>query len=83
MNKLSVGLLKSAIAGGVLVVPTTAFAQYLTDRIGNLKELLPYLDLWKSIPVSRGYLAIFAVEHDAESFDVPRIRKGTDGRALV
>lgn len=82
MNKLAIGVIKEAITGGVLIVPTTELAQYLTDRIGNLRELEPYLDLWSSIESQRGYLAIFAVEHDAVSKDVPRIRKGTDGRAL-
>lgn len=83
LNKLAIGLLKEVIAGGVLIVPTRELAQYLTDRIGNLRELKPYFDLWSSVDTQRGFLAIFAVEHDSVSTDVPRIRKGTDGRALT
>ena len=81
MNKLALGLIKGAITGGVLIVPTRELAQYLTDRVGNLRELEPYLDLWSSIGATRGYLGILAVEHDGVSESVPRIRKGTDGRA--
>lgn len=82
MNKLALGLTSGVIAGGVLLVPTKDFARYLTDRIGNEWELLPYTPLWQSIRVTRGYLAIFAVEHDREDTNVERIPKGTDGRAL-
>jgi DNA modification methylase len=31
----------------------------------------------------RGILAVIEIEHDRESLDVPRLTKGTDGRALV
>lgn len=82
LNKMGLGLMAGVIAGAVLVVPTRELARYLTDRIGNLSELLPYVKLWKSLQVGRGYLGIFAVEHDGESFGVPKIAKGTDGRAL-
>ena len=30
-----------------------------------------------------GVLEIVVIEHDAESFDVPRIPKGTDGRSSL
>lgn len=83
MNKLAIGIIKGAIAAGILIVPTSELARYLTDRIGNLRELEPYFELWSSVKTDRGYLAIFAVEHDASSIDVPRIRKGTDGRNLI
>jgi hypothetical protein len=82
LNKIAVGLLRAAVAGGVLVVPTKEFAQYLTDRIGNVWELRSYVQMWKALPVPVGYLGIFTVEHDATSIQVPRITKGTDGRAL-
>ena len=79
---MSLGLRYGVLLAGVLIVPTKALAQYLTDRIGNLYELLGYLRLWESIPVEKGYLGLFAVEHDQTSTSVPRILKGTDGRAL-
>ncbi len=54
---------------------------YLTDRIGNYKELEPYLKLWKSVPCQSGVLEIVVIEQDAESYDVQKIPKGTAGRA--
>lgn len=83
MNKLAIGLIEGAIAGGVLIVPTSALARYLTDRIGNVRELEPYFPLWRSIAVTRGYLGVIAVEHDRTSQRVTRIKKGTSGRALL
>lgn len=82
MNKMSVGLIEEKISAGVLVVPSKALARFLTDRIGNIWELRPYFPLWRSITVSAGYMGIIVVEHDDESENVPRIKKGTDGRAL-
>ncbi len=82
LNKMALGLLKGILAAGVLVVPSRKLYPYLTDRIGNFAELAPYLDLWKSIPCKSGVLEIVVIEHDATSTDVPRIPKGTSGRAL-
>lgn len=82
LNKLALGLLKRRLACGVLVVPSREFYRYLTDRVGNMAELEPYLDLWRSIPVSVGILEIIVIEHDATSTAVQRIPKRTDGRAL-
>ena len=83
LNKIALGLLKGKLVGGTLVVPSRAMYKYLTDRVGNWTELKPYLDLWKSVPCANGVLQIIVVEHDAISKDVPRITKGTDGRALL
>ena len=82
LNKMALGLLKGVLACGILVVPSRKFYKYLTDRIGNMEELEPYLDLWRSIPCIQGVLEIVAIEHDATSTKVPRIPKGTSGRAL-
>lgn len=79
---MALGLMKRILVGGVLIVPTRALYKFLTDRIGNYAEIAPYLELWKAIPCENGVLEIVVVEHDATSFDVPRIPKGTDGRAL-
>ena len=70
------------LVAGVLVVPSDGLKGFLTDRIGNIGELRPYLPLWSSLPIREGVLRIEVVEHDATSFDVPKIPKGTDGRAL-
>jgi Restriction endonuclease BamHI len=82
LNKMAIGLMKGVVACGILVVPSRALYRFLTDRIGNFDELAPYLDLWRSIPCESGVLELVVIEHDATSTDVPRIPKGTSGRAL-
>ncbi|HZT29204.1 MAG TPA: hypothetical protein VFA33_04935 [Bryobacteraceae bacterium] len=81
MNKLTMLAADGVISAGVLVVPSRKLYVYLTDRIGNIQELEPYFPLWRSVPCRSGVVEIIVIEHDAESFDVPRIPKGTDGRA--
>ena len=76
------GMNDACITGGVLVLPTRKMAKYLTDRVGNFEEIEPYFRFWKKASTT-GYLAVIAVEHDSESDKVPRISKGTDGRALI
>jgi len=80
MNKMALGILKGILIGGLLVLPTRELYQYLTDRIGNFRELAPYFPLWRSLKCKEGYLGVLAVEHDFASTDVPRIPKGTNGR---
>lgn len=82
VNKMALGMLYRILVGGVLIVPSRKLYPYLTDRIGNFPELEPYLDLWRSNSALEGVLVIIVIEQDAESLDVPRIPKGTDGRAL-
>jgi len=82
VNKLLLTMQLGGLIGGFLVVPSDDLKVFLTDRIGNIGELRPYLPLWSSIPISEGVLRIEVVEHDATSLDVPRIPKGTDGRAV-
>ena len=79
---MALGLLKGVLIAGILVVPSRNLYKYLTDRVANMEELEPYLDLWRSIPCKQGILEIVVVEHDATSTEVPRITKGTSGRAL-
>jgi hypothetical protein len=81
LNKMAIGLLKGKLICGILVVPSRKLYPYLTDRIGNWDELAPYVDLWKAIPCKHGLLEIVVIEHDATSISVPKIPKGTDGRA--
>ncbi|MDA1050793.1 MAG: hypothetical protein O3C40_09985 [Planctomycetota bacterium] len=81
LNKLAIGLMRGSLVAATLVVPSRKLYKWLTDRIGNFQELHPYLDLWKSIPCENGVFEIVVIEQDAESLDVPRIPKGTDGRA--
>lgn len=81
MNKLTMLVSDGVIAAGTLVVPSRNLYVYLTDRIGNYKELEPYLRLWKSVPCKKGVLEIVVIEQDAESFKVRKIPKTTAGRA--
>jgi hypothetical protein len=83
LNKICLGVLKGELIGGVLLLPSIKLYKFLTDRIGNYKEITPYLDLWKNLPYSKGAVSILVVEHDGEMSGVPRIPKGTDGRAMV
>ena len=82
LNKMLVGLKEGLLAGGALILPTRAFYKFLTDRVGNYEELAPYFPVWNRPDVS-GTLIVIAIEFDRLRNDVPRIRKGTDGRALV
>ena len=82
LNKMAVGLHKGLLVGGVLIVPSRNLYRYLTDRIGNYDELAPYFDLWRCIPCTNGILELVVIEYDETSTDVPRIPKGTSGRAL-
>ncbi|MEN6560955.1 MAG: hypothetical protein ABFD52_09290 [Acidobacteriota bacterium] len=82
INKLLLTLQLGGIKGGILVVPSDKLGEFLTDRIGNVSELQPYFPLWGTTHVKDGVLRIYEVEYDATSFDVPKIPKGKDGRAL-
>lgn len=82
VNKMVLALLKKKINAGFLILPSRDLYKYLTDRVGNFQELQPYFDLWKSVDVD-GFLTIIEIEYDATSTSVPRIPKGTDGRAIV
>lgn len=83
LNKMALGIMTNVLIGGALVLPTRRMYYYLTDRVGNYEEISPYFSLWRSLRCNDGILAIVVVEHDAVSKNVPRIAKGTDGRALV
>lgn len=41
INKMTLGILKKILIGGALIVPTREMYNYLTDRVGNLRELQP------------------------------------------
>lgn len=84
LNKMVMGVLHETLLGGVLVLPSRDFYKFLTDRIGNFQELEPYFPVWKSIDTNkRGVLTVIEVSHDRVCHNVPFIKKGTDGRALV
>ncbi len=84
INRIGLGIQIGYISGGVLILPSGELAPYLTDRIGNEPELRPYHSLWSEwrlAPLS--YFAIVAIEHDRTSLNVPRLPKGSDGRAVI
>jgi hypothetical protein len=85
MNKLAICLGAGAIQAGVLIVPSRACYEHLTDRIGNIGELSGYLDMWHRLAagVAQGVLAIVVVEHDNLTDDLatPYLPVGNDGRA--
>lgn len=83
VNKLVLGLLRGVFLGSALVLPNRKLYPYLTDRIGNYEELEPYFDVWRAVAIQEGFLAVFVIEHDAIDSSVPRIMKGTNGRALI
>lgn len=83
LNKMVLGMLKGILLRGTLVLPTRKLYRYLTDRVGNFEELAPYFDVYRAVECDCGILSVIAVEHDAVSLSVPRIPKGTDGRALI
>lgn len=86
LNKLSIVLAAKKIQAGVLILPSRNLYDHLTDRIGNIGELSPYLGMWKSMgaAVERGMLAIAVVEHDELTDDpeFPYLKAGKDGRAV-
>lgn len=67
MNKLAIALANGIVEIGVLIVPSRALYEHLTDRIGNIGELSGYLSMWEGLKatVDRGLLAITVVEQDA------------------
>jgi len=83
VNRILRAHLDGLLIAGALVLPTRNMYQYLTDRVGNYEEIESYFPVWRIYPWKEGVLAIFAVEHDSTDESVPRIEKGTDGRALL
>lgn len=85
MNKLAIALANGIVDIGVLIVPSRALYEHLTDRIGNISELSGYLSMWEGLKatVDRGLLAITVVEQDALTNDTafPYLPRGNDGRA--
>jgi hypothetical protein len=83
LNKMALFLLQGKISAGILIVPSRDLYKYLTDRVGNVQELRPYFPMWQTLKIKSGILEIIVIEHDATSVDTPKIKKGTDGRALA
>lgn len=84
INKMICGLLKGSLICGILILPSRDMYKYLTDRVGNFKELEPYFPVWQAAnyDINQGALIIYEIEHDELSSEIPPFKKGTDGRAL-
>ena len=85
LNKLVIALKAGKVDAGVLILPSRNLYEHLTDRIGNIGEISPYLNFWNSVAptVPRGLLAISVVEQDSltDSESYPYLPSGNDGRA--
>lgn len=81
INKMILGMLERVLIGGILVLPSRAMYNYLTDRVGNFQELSPYFSAWRNFNIKDGYLAVIEIEHDKTDLKSPLIKKGTDGWA--
>jgi len=86
LNKLCLCLMAGQMDVGVLIVPSRAMYEHLTDRVGNWNELAPYLPYWNRVGaalVKKGLLAVTVVEHDrlTEDTSVPYISTKDDGGA--
>lgn len=83
-NRILTTILDGHASGGIIVLPSKAMYEHLTDRIGNLFEMEPYFSLYKKIDnlSSDPYLFGFVVvEHDKLSSEVPYLKGGNDGLA--
>lgn len=84
INRLLCAITTGIAVGGALVVARReTLYPYLTDRVGNDRELRPCFKLWASYPMPRGLLAIYVVDLDALHPAMKPIPKGTDGWALI
>ena len=87
LNKMCLALMAGMADAGVLIVPSRTLYPHLTDRIGNWRELCPYLAFWQGAGTNpmmgKGLLAITVVEHDELVRDdsIPYIKQGVDGRS--
>lgn len=81
LNRLTLALMRGIARQGVLVLSDLNLYRYLTDRIGNWRELSLYRDVYAREDVA-GRLVVVVVTYDATDSTVPLLRKGTDGRAL-
>lgn len=87
LNRIVLGIQDGLLEGGALVLPSRDMYEYLTDRVGNFKEIESYFSIWKDLAYAfsarkqNAVIKVFEIEQDGLSDKVPPIPKGTDGRA--
>ncbi|ENE1253169.1 hypothetical protein ABM187_003379 [Stenotrophomonas maltophilia] len=85
INKLTIAISAGVINAGILVLPSRKLYEHLTDRIGNIGELSPYLRMWSQMgsSIKSGMLSIIIVEQDSltDDLDFKYLPRGNDGRA--
>ena len=79
LNKIALGITQGTLIGGSLILPSRNLYKYLTDRIGNFREIQPYFPVWASLNPQCGQITVYEIEHDSEDPSVPLIKKHTDG----
>ena len=77
-----IGILDGKLSGGALVLPSRSLYEYLTDRVGNYRELEPYFPVWKKVRIDNGVVLVYEIEHESLSKKVRTIPKGEDGNAF-
>lgn len=83
LMKLYKAVLEYKIDLGVHVLPSREFYNYLTDRVGNISEMNPYLNVYKRIELpKKSCVIIIVVEHDKLDPEAPPIPKGLDGMSI-
>lgn len=83
LNKMCMGILEGHLAGGVLILPDRELYRYLTQRIGNYRELAPYFPVYRHLKAVQGLISVFAVTFDQTSSKAALIPKGMDGNSLM
>jgi len=83
LNKMCLGILEDHLVGGVLILPDRQLYNFLTQRIGNYREIAPYFPVYHRLKITNGILAVIAVSFDEASEEVPLIPKGLDGNSLL
>jgi hypothetical protein len=81
LNKIALGIIQKQIIGGVLILPTRNFSQFLTDRIGNYQEIAPYFPMYNHLQIEEGVICVIGIEQDGIDLAAPAIPKGKDGNA--
>ncbi|MFA6286659.1 MAG: hypothetical protein WC661_04675 [Opitutaceae bacterium] len=82
LNKMCLGIMEGHLAGGMLILPDRQLYNYLTQRIGNYRELSPYFPVYQRLAIPKGVLVVMAVSYDETSEKIALIPKGLDGNSL-